>query len=99
LTKEPIITEAEFESVSEIRYDRTEGVKYLELKLSSDAFKTLKGLKKRLPDTDLALVVDRKVAGIFENQDQIEGRIIPIRGTLNSTEIDWIYRKLKKVKP
>jgi hypothetical protein len=97
LPKEPVITSAEFESVSDIKFDKDRKTKYVTLKLTSDSFKTLKTLASRLPDARLALVVDDKVVGIFDKKGKTLNRSMPITG--DSPSIDWIYERLKKKGP
>ena len=99
LTKEPIITENEFEEVSDVEYDSLLESNSLTLKLTMDGYKTLKVLTEKLPDTKLALVIDHTVAGIFDNANKVISRTLPIRGGIDGVEIEWIHSKLKKDKP
>jgi len=97
LPKEPVITSAEFESVSAIKYDKGLKTKYVNLKLSSDGFKTLKALTSKLPDARIALMVDDKVVGIYDSKGKALTKMLPITG--QSPSIDWIYERLKKKGP
>lgn len=97
LPKEPVITSAEFETISDLKFDVQ--VKFFNLKLSAEGFNILKTLAGRLPDSRMALVIDNKVAGIFESKGMIVNQTVPIRGTIDSQEIDWIHQKIKKAKP
>jgi len=99
LPKGPVITEADFESVSEVQYDSLLQLKFIKLKLTSNGFKSLKFLTQRLSDSKLALVIDNQVAGVFDNVDKNISRTIPIRGGINATEVQWIYDRLKKPNP
>jgi len=99
LPKEPVITESDFESVSEVRYDSLLRLKYILLNLTSNGLKSLKFLTQRLPDSKLALVIDDEVAGVFDNVDKNIARSIPISGGVNAPEVQWIHDRLKKVKP
>lgn len=96
LPKGPVIPESEFEKVSDIAYDKAKQSKYIDLKLAAEGLKILKTLAGKLPDTHLALVIEGKVAGIFEIPKHVN-EVIPINGV--SPEIDWIHDKLKKSKP
>jgi hypothetical protein len=98
LPKEPVITEADFESVSEVRYDSFLQ-KYILLKLTASGFKSLKFLTQRLPDSKLALVIDDQVAGVFDNVDKNISQTIPIKGGINAPEVLWIHDRLKKKSP
>ena len=95
----PVITSDEFESIGEITRDRDRSIKYLELTLSQEGFTILRTLAGRLPDTRLALVVDNKVAGVFEGMSRYVNRILPISGPIDSNEIEWIHNKIGKTKP
>ncbi len=99
LPKGPVITSAEFETVSDIKFDAAKQLKSFNLKLSPEGFKILKILAGRLPDSRMALVIDNTVAGIFESKGMIVNQTVPIRGAIDSHEIDWIYDKIKKTKP
>jgi len=97
--KEPVITEADFESVSNVKYDSFLQ-KYILLKLTVSGFKSLKFITQRLPDSKLALVIDNEVAGVFDNVDKNVSRTIPISGGgINAPEVQWIYDRLKKKSP
>ena len=96
LPKELIISELEFENVGEVKYDSVKEFTYLLIKLTVEGFKTLKVLTQKLPDADIALVVDGKVAGVFENPDLIVNRIVSILGGKDPAEIEWIHDKLKR---
>ena len=99
LPKEPVITSAEFETISDLKFDVPKQVKFFNLKLSTEGFKILKTLAGRLPDSRMALVIDNTVAGIFESKGMIVNQTVPIRGAIDSQEIDWIHQKIKKTKP
>jgi hypothetical protein len=102
LPTEPVITESDFESVSEVKYDSLLQQKYLMLKLTSNGLKSLKFLTQRLPDSKLALVINNQVAGVFDSVDKNLGnlsRTIAIRGGVNTPEVQWIYDWLKRGKP
>ena len=94
LPKDPVITSAEFESVSAIKYDKDLKTKYVNLKLTSDGFKTLKTLTTKLPDARIALLVGDKIVGIYDRKGKTLNRTMPITG--ESPSIDWIYERLKK---
>jgi hypothetical protein len=98
LPKEPVITEADFESVGEIKYDKF-FQKYFVLRLTANGFKSLKFLTQRLSGSELALVIDNQVAGVFDNMDKNVQQSIPITGGVNAPEVQWIYDRLKKEKP
>jgi hypothetical protein len=97
LPKEPIVTANEFESLSAVKDDKKTNSRYINLKLTAEAFKTLKTLTSRLPDTRLALLVDDKVVGIFDKKGKSLNRTMKITGP--SPSIDWIYERLKKKGP
>lgn len=97
LPNDPVITSVEFESVSDIKYDKASRMKYINLKLSHEGFKILKTLIGRLPDSKLALVIDNKVVGIFDRKGKGLNRIMPIKG--DSPNLHWIHDKLQKPKP
>ena len=99
LPKEPIITSAEFETISDLKFDVPKQTKFFNLRLSAEGFKILKALAGRLPDSRMALVLDNTVAGIFESKGMIVNQTVPIRGAIDSQEIDWIHQKIKKAKP
>ena len=99
LPKEPIIVKAEFEWISEIKYDPRKQSKYFYLKLSEEGFKILKTLAERLPNSKVALVVDGQVTGIFRSNGKVINRSMPINGKIDSAEVDWIHEKLGKAKP
>ena len=97
--KEPVITEADFESVSNVKYDSFLQ-KYILLKLTVSGFKSLKFITQRLPESKLALVIDNQVAGVFDNVDKNVSRTIPISGGgIHAPEVQWIYDRLKKKSP
>lgn len=99
LPKEPVITESDFESVSEVKYDDLRHQQYILLNLTPNGFKSLKFLIQRLPESELALVIDDQVAGVFDYVNKNVGRIIQIRGGANAPDVQWISDRLKKVKP
>ena len=99
LAKEPVIAESDFESVSEVRYDSLHRQQYILLSLTPNGLKSLKFLIQRLPESELALVIEDQVAGIFDYMDKNVGRTIPIRGGANAPDVQWISDRLKKVKP
>jgi hypothetical protein len=99
LPTEPVIAESDFESISEIEYDSLLQLKYITLKLTLNGFKSLKFLAERLPDSKLVLVIEDRVAGIFDSVDKRMGRYIPIRAGINSPGIEWIHERLKKKAP
>ena len=95
LPKNPVIPQTDFDQVSDVIYDKARQIKYVDLKLSQEGLKILKTLAGKLPDTHLALVIEGKVAGIFEIPKQVN-EIVPITGV--SPHIDWIHDKIKKSK-
>ena len=97
-TEKPIISDKDFVSVSEIMYDSTLFLKVIELKLSTEGFNVLRTLATRLPDSKIALVLDGKVTGIYKGSSGLISQSIPISGSINSNEVDWIYERLKKMK-
>jgi hypothetical protein len=99
LPKEPVITESDFESVSEVKYDSLLHQQYILLILTPNGLKSLKFLIERLPESELALVIDDQVAGVFDYVNKNVGRTIPIRGGANAPDVQWISDRLKKVKP
>jgi len=99
LPKEPVITSSDFESISEVRYDSLLQLQYTQLTLTHAGLRSLRFLTQRLSDSQLALVIDDQVAGIFDNVDKNVGRTIPIRGGVNAPEVQWIYDRLKKEIP
>lgn len=99
LTKEPILTVSDFESVSDVKYDSLLELRYLLLRLTPGGYNTLKVLMEKLPDTRLALVIENTVAGTYNHPSKILSRSLPIRGGIDANEIDWIYSALKKLKP
>jgi hypothetical protein len=98
LSKNPIITEVDFESVSTIHTDSLRATKYISLKISKEAYGKVRLMAKKLPRTNLVLVVDGTIIGIISNLDTM-GNPIPIYSDLYSSEVDWVFQKLKKVRP
>jgi hypothetical protein len=96
VTKEPIIKDTEFESVSEIEYDLARQSKFVNLQLTKKGFALIKKLASQLPNKKLLLVVNDRVVGTFDGMDQLVSRTVPISGPVDSKEIDWVYDKLKK---
>jgi hypothetical protein len=96
ITKEPIIRETEFESVSEIEYDLVRKSKIIKLQLTKKGFAMINKLNGQLPNKKLFLVVDNHLVGIFNETGQIVNRVLPIDGPIDSKQIDWLYDKLKK---
>ena len=87
----------EFEVLPGIHYDSVYLEKFIALKLTPTGFNKWKTIIISLPDTKLALVIANKVAGTFSNNYGEEPHIIvPLRGSFNSKEIDWIYEQLQK---
>jgi hypothetical protein len=98
LSKSPIIAEDDFESVGTIHTDSTRATKYLNLKISKEAYARFLLMARKLPRTNLALVVDGTIVGVIDNLDKV-GNPIPIYSNLYSSDVEWVYQKLKKVKP
>jgi len=94
--KDPLIPASEFDSVSEVEYDSEKNLDVVNLRLKPDGFRTLKSLAINLPYATLALVIDGRVAGTYESLGKVVTSNIPISGPKGSTEVDWIYAKLKK---
>jgi hypothetical protein len=99
LPKEPVITESDFESVSEVKYDSVRRQQYVLLNLTPNGLKSLKFLIQRLPESELALVIEDQVAGVFDYVDKNVGRTITITGGASAPDVQWISDRLKKVKP
>ncbi len=95
LPKEPVISSAEFASVTEIQYDSILQLKFMLLTLTRSGHKSIDFITKNLPDAQLALVIDNQVAGIFNNMDKNYGSTIKIMGGVNAPEVEWIHEKLK----
>ena len=95
MLKDPIISTLEFERVSEMKYDSVRRLNYVVLKLTDEGFKTLRTLTEKLPEADLALVIDDKVVGVFDSPGKIKNSSVPILG---GVEILWVYERLKKIK-
>ena len=97
LSKNPIIAEIDFESVSTIHTDSVRSTKYINLKISKAAYGKFMLMARKLPRTNLALVVDGTIVGVIENLESI-GNPIPIYSGMYSSDVEWVYQKLKKVK-
>jgi preprotein translocase subunit SecD len=96
MTKEPIIKASEFESVSEVQYDRARQSKFVNLQLTKKGFALIKKLTAQLPNQELLLVVDDRMVGTFSGTGQLVSRTVPISGPMDSQAVDWVYTKLKK---
>lgn len=100
VSQRPIISAAEFESVSQVIVDSVHNQKTIILRLSKNGFNTWKGIIKNFPNSSMALIIDGFASGTFKNKEgEIPSFNIPINGPLNSTEVDWIYEHLKKTGP
>jgi len=97
LSKAPIIAQGDFESISDIFTDSVRHAKYINLKISREAHDKFLLISKKLPRIDLALVVDGTIVGILDNLESI-GNPIPIYADFYSSDVEWVYEKLKKVK-
>jgi hypothetical protein len=97
LSKAPIIAQGDFESISQVFIDSVKQAKYINLKISKGAYDKFLLISKKLPRIDLALVVDGTIVGVLDNLDAI-GNPIPIYANLYSSDVEWVYQKLKKVK-
>jgi hypothetical protein len=96
LSKDPFISSHDFEAVSEIHYDSIKLTKHIRLKLSNSAFKRLQILADKLPNISLALVIDNTIIGSFNNIGIVTNPI-PINSDIFSSDIEWIYTRLKSV--
>ncbi len=94
ITEKPIIYETEFESISTIEYDSSSHTKSVKLKLSKKGFEAIRSISITFPNTKLLLVVNGKAAGLF-NPNGILKQILPISGSIDSPEIDWIVENLR----
>jgi hypothetical protein len=97
LSKSPIVTKKDFENIGKIHIDSVHGTKYINLKISREAYSRFQLLGKKLPQTTLALVIDGTIVGIIENLQSI-GNPIPIYSSIYSTDIEWVYENLLKLK-
>jgi hypothetical protein len=97
LSKAPIIAQGDFESISNIFTDSVRLAKYINLKISKEAYDKFLLISRKLPRIDLALVVDGTIVGVLDNLDAI-GNPIPIYANLYSSDVEWVYQKLKKAK-
>lgn len=95
LSENPIVSELEFENVSKIITDSLNFSKRINLKISKNAFKRLEILTTKLSKIALVLVVDQTIIGVFENINSLTNPI-PIISNLYSSDIVWIYKRLKK---
>lgn len=95
VSKNPIVSELEFENVSKIIIDSLNFSKHINLKISNEAFNRLQILTTKISNIALVLVVDRTIIGVLENINTLANPI-PINSTLNSNNINWIYKRLKK---
>jgi hypothetical protein len=97
LSKNPIVTKDDFENISKIHVDSIQATKYVNLKISKESFARFQLLGKKLPKTTLALVIDGTIVGIIENL-QLIGNPIPIYSNIHSSDIEWVYENLLKLK-
>ena len=96
-TPKPILSEVVFESTTEIRNDEIADVSYFNLILSRAGADKLKGIMSRLPDTEMALVVDNTLVGMIGDFRQSQTRLIQVNGKAHSTDVIWAYENLKRV--
>jgi hypothetical protein len=97
ITEKPIIKETEFESVSEVYIDYANQKKSANLKLSDKGFAAIKTIMKTFPNNKLLLVVKGKVVGLFNTQGIVK-QLMPISGSLESREIDWLFNNVTVIK-
>jgi hypothetical protein len=97
LSKNPIVTKNDFENIGKIHTDSIQATKYVNLKITKEAYSRFQLLGKKLPQTTLALVINGTIVGIIENLQSI-GNPIPIYSSMYSTDIEWVYENLLKLK-
>jgi preprotein translocase subunit SecD len=96
VTKEPILSDREFESISEIEFDPLRQSKCVNLQLTKKGFDLIQKLTKQLPNKKLLLVVGNRVVGTFNGVGKIASRRLPISGSMDSQVVDWVHDKLSK---
>jgi hypothetical protein len=82
-----------------VQYDKVNDVIFVDLNLTDEGFRILKSLTKSLPDAILGLVIDDRVVGTYNSIGKMVTRTIPISGSKDGQEINWIYNKLSRAKP
>ncbi|MFM9838572.1 MAG: hypothetical protein ACKVOQ_09935 [Cyclobacteriaceae bacterium] len=96
ITKEPIIRDTEFESVSNIEYDQAGRSKFIKLRLTKRGFALINMLSGQLYNKKLFLVVGNHLVAIVKEAGQIVNCTVLISGPIDSKQIDWVHDKLKK---
>ncbi len=96
ITQGAVIKGSELESVDEIKIDLIKKTKTINLRLTKSGFKTLKAISETFPNNKLLLVVESRVVGEFDFQGKIMKENIPVTGSIEAGEIDWIFEKLSR---
>jgi hypothetical protein len=94
ITDEPIIKSSEFKVEGKIQDDLTQKNQYFNIRFTKSGFETLKLICEHLPEKQLLLVVNGKVAGTYQSKNLRPMSVMPISGTANSQEIKWLYENL-----
>lgn len=96
LTKQPIITYREFESISELQQLPTLNYVFFDLQLSEKGFRTLRKVASSI-NSELALVVDNRVVFVVDPKETEVYRSFSIGGDAKEKNVYLVHEKLKLI--
>ena len=97
LPREPLIADSEFESVGDVVLDTAQNVRYFIIRLSVDGYMALKLMSDKLPDSELALVVQGNVVGVFSTKMKVVSRNFPVYSDAGLVDLKWIHSRIREV--
>jgi len=89
---DPLITAAEFESVSGIILDPM--FNHINLTFTSEGFEKYKTVSSNLKGAEMALVISNKIVGLFRSEGRVPKRTLQIGENMSLADLEWIHGHL-----